>query len=73
MSNPQHSSSIGSNEFDAEGIVTLPDGLGDPVVCVGTEAWLYRVRASIHYSNQNLELNIAEHGKLFSGPTGPHK
>ena len=69
----QHPSSVGSNIFDAEGIVTLPDSLGNPVVCVGTEAWLYPVRASILYSNQSLELNMAEHGKLYSGPTGPHR
>ena len=27
--------------FDAEGIVILPDGLGNSIVHVGTEAWLY--------------------------------
>lgn len=69
MSNPQPPSSIGLNTLNAEGIVTLPDGLGDSIVCVGTEAWLYPVRSSIHHSNQSLELNMAEHGKLYSGPT----
>ena len=74
MSNPQHPSNIGSNIFNAEGILTFrPDGLNDPIVCVGTEAWFYSVRSSIHYSNQSLQLNIAEHGKLYSGPTGPDK
>ena len=60
MSNPRHPSSLSSNIFESEGIVILPDGLDDPVVCVGTEAWLYPVRSSIRYSNQSLELNIAE-------------
>lgn len=73
MSNPQPPSCIGLDIFNAEGIITLPDGLGDSVVCVGTEAWLYPVRSSIHHSNQDLELNLTEHGKLNSGPTGPHK
>ena len=69
----QHPSGVGSNIFDAEGIVTLPDSLGNSVVCVGTEAWLYPVRSSILYSNQSSELNMAEHGKLYSGLTEPQK
>ena len=71
MSNPQHPSSIGSNIFDAKGTVALSDGLGGPMVCVGTEIWLYPWRSSIHHSNQSLELNMAEHGKLYSGLTEP--
>lgn len=73
MSNSQHPSSIGSNIFDAEGIFILPDGLGNSIVCVGTEARLYAVRSSILHSNQSLELNMAEHGKFYNGPTELHK
>ena len=73
MSNPQYPSSIGSNIFDAEAIVTYSGDPDNPIVCVGTEAWLYPVRSSIYYSNQSLELNMVEYGKLYSGPTGPHK
>ena len=69
----QHPSSVGSNIFDAEGIVTLPDSLGNPVVCVGTEAWLYPVRASILYSNQSLELNMAEHGRTWKALQRSHR
>ena len=73
MSNHLHPASIGSNASDSEGIVIWSGNFSDTIVRVGTEAWLYPVRSSMHHSNQSLELNMAEHENRHRGPTGTHK